>query len=321
MSLKNQNLVSTRPPFLELSSLEISVLRVVIYFDLFHHPLSAAELRSFNQFKVTQTEVDGAIQRLLKINIIKRKGDFFGLDPIERNVEERKVKSNLAKSSAGRIRKFSQLVAAFPFVRAVFLTGSYSKGVMSTDSDLDFFIVVDKGKLWITKFLMVVFRKLFLLDSHKNFCINYMVDVDHLQISDRNQFSATELITMIPVFGMDLYQEMLAKNNWVYNYYAGYLTPAPQIEVRFKVYSSIKKFAEQLLDNKLASSLGDWFMKMSLQNYRKKYSKDFSEEDFNRAIIVRPEISKVHPLYFQKKVLSAFERKFSEVCSIHAIKV
>lgn len=303
------------------NDLDKSILKVIIYFDLFRHPVTTQEIVDFNQIMVNQEEVELTATRLVDLKIINRCQDFLGLDDLENKVLERIHKSKLAKKSIRRIKKYSKIVAMFPFVRAVFLTGSYSKGVMGEDSDLDFFIVTDKGKLWITKSLMVAFRKLILFDSHKNFCINYMVTSDALIINDRNQFTATELITMIPVYGVDLYNQMLESNQWIYRFFPNYpVNVDDTIILNLGITAQLKYLAEKLLDFSFVKSLGEKFMRLSAKNYRKKYSDGLSEEDFRKAIVVSPDVSKVHPHFFQKKVLDEFEMKVNTICDKYAIK-
>ena len=44
----------------------------------------------------------------------------------------------------------------------------------------------------------------------KNFCINYFVDSENLEIQEKNIFTATELVTLLPTFGREMYENLYA---------------------------------------------------------------------------------------------------------------
>src|SRR5690606_3777846 len=90
-------------------------------------------------------------------------------------------------------RKKAKLISQFPFVRGVMASGSLSKGYADEKSDIDFFIITIPNRLWIARTLLVLYKRIFLLNSHKFFCVNYFVDEKHLGIEEKNLFTATEL--------------------------------------------------------------------------------------------------------------------------------
>ncbi len=58
------------------------------------------------------------------------------------------------------IKKGLKIIAGIPFTRAVFLTGSLAEGRASAKSDIDFFIQVEPGYLWSTRFFVTLFLQL-----------------------------------------------------------------------------------------------------------------------------------------------------------------
>ena len=85
----------------------------------------------------------------------------------------------------------------FPFVRGVFLSGSISKGFMSESDDIDYFIITAPGRLWLTRTLLILFKKIFLFNSFRNFCLNYFIDSENLYIPEHNRYTATEIVFLI----------------------------------------------------------------------------------------------------------------------------
>ena len=79
----------------------------------------------------------------------------------------------------------TKFISKFPYVRAILLSGSISKGYMDKDSDVDYFIITQPNRLWVTRLLLMLFKKIFLFNSRKVFCINYFVDSEKLEIEEK----------------------------------------------------------------------------------------------------------------------------------------
>src|SRR6202022_4223033 len=90
-------------------------------------------------------------------------------------------------------------------------------------SDIDFFIITKANRLWIARTLMHLFKKLTFLTGHQGwYCMNYYVDEEALQIEEKNIFTATELITLLPVCGNGTMEEFFRANNWASSYFPNY---------------------------------------------------------------------------------------------------
>ena len=74
----------------------------------------------------------------------------------------------------------ARFISKFPFVAAVGVSGSLSKGYYDSDSDIDFFIITQHNRLWICRTLLMVYKKIFLLNSRKYFCPNYFISSEQL---------------------------------------------------------------------------------------------------------------------------------------------
>ncbi len=304
----------------QLTSLEFSILKVLLYFDLFDHPLRVEEIALFIDQDAEIKVIDAALDHLLQLTLVGHIDGYWGLSLVSQKIRQRAVKNEIATKRTTSVERYSKIVATFPFVKAVFLTGSFSKGVMGKDSDIDFFIVSEPGKLWTTKALMVLFRKVFLFDSHRNFCINYLVTHDNLVIHERNIFTAIELVTMIPVFGHTIYDAMMLGNQWVFDFFPCYKRPkTSKLNVTVEPHHFIKRILEIMFDNKWAARMGDHFMRLSQKKYRSKYHKGLTEAEFNKAIVVSPKVSKVHPHFFQKQVVEKYQKQCDELFTSYSI--
>ena len=125
-----------------------------------------------------------------------------------------------------KLIKVSRKIAKFPYVKGVCLSGALSKGFYDDDGDFDFFIITKPNRLWIARTILVLYKKIFLLNSKKYFCVNYFISTDKLEISEQNLFTATEIATLIPLYGTDTFKEFLeAKNPWAAPYFPNKPSP------------------------------------------------------------------------------------------------
>ena len=173
-----------------------------MYYDIFNYPLNSEEI--FRFLGIHHIDESIVVSRLLNLKerqIIFQFENFFTLNN-NRAAMDRRMKGNIeAEKYLVLAEKKGKLIAKFPFVRAVLASGSLSKGYMDENSDLDFFIITAPNACGLRVLLLVLYKRLFLFNSHKYFCVNYFVDEDHLEIEEKNLFTATELATVIPLYG------------------------------------------------------------------------------------------------------------------------
>ena len=185
-------------------ALTASVLRVLAYFDVFKHPLTAREVfEGCDHPSTSPAHVAEALGELQGQGVIRQEGDYYALDAggclVER-VAERLASGVRCAQYLRRAYRYSRLIARFPFVRGVCLSGSVSKGRADAGADIDYFIVAAPGRLWVCRTLLTFFKKTVLLNRHRYFCLNYFVAADHFAIPDRNRFTATEIAFLIPTY-------------------------------------------------------------------------------------------------------------------------
>ncbi len=212
----------------------------------------------------------------------------------------------------------AQLIGSFPFVRAVGISGSLSKGYMDESGDVDYFIITEPERLWIARTLLILYKKVFLLNNRKYFCVNYFIDTNHLEIPDKNIFTATEILTLIPAYNAQLFESFVTKNLWTKDFLPNKL-PA-KIDIGTPSDKKIKKIAEGFLKNKLGETLDLLLMKLTLKKWKSKF-KHIQETDFDLALRTRKYVSKHHPQGFQQKVLSAIDKKIGVFESTNNLKL
>jgi hypothetical protein len=293
----------------DTTAVQEHILRTLLYYDIFNYPLKAEEILRFLGTHHAQTEqLLHELDCLVSEKQIFRFGEFYSIADNAANVDRRQKGNREADRYLELAFKKAKLIAGFPFVRAVLASGSLSKGYMDESSDLDFFIITKPGRLWIARMLLVMYKRIFLLNSHKYFCVNYFVDTDHLEIEEKNLFTATELATAIPLYGREHYLDLQAKNSWLLNFFPNY-NPRPTEKVAPSTVGTFKAFLETAINILGGNWFEQHFMKMTWERWMKMYGQQYGQKDFKVAFKTKNYASKNHPRHFQKKVVTLHEEK------------
>lgn len=268
---------------------------------MFSYPLTPLEISEFTGINL---EVVKRRLELLAHKIhLEKNQEFYGLRNIKANVIQRIEANRRAEKVMPKALKRGRLILRFPFVKAVFISGSLSKYVMPIDGDVDFFVITQPNRLWIARILLTLYKKVILLNSRQFFCINYYVTTNALQIEEQNLFTATEIVTAIPVDSTVWHQRFLNANKWVSTYYAN---NALSSEITSENAVSNHRF------NSFWNTLDTLCMQITKLKWKSKF-RFMPSADFELAMKSSKTVSKHHPHNYQKKVLNRYADIYNEV--------
>ena len=309
MNRENNSTITYEREYLQDS--HQGILKTLIYFDIFSYPLTKKEVRNYCHSEINSSkELDESLNYLIYKKYINYSNGFYFLND-DASIIERRIAGNLmAEKFLFKAKKYSGIISGFPFVKAVFISGSMSKGFMDKNSDIDYFVITTPGRLWFCRTMLMLFKKMFLLNSHKYFCVNYFVDERHLEIPDCNVFTATELVTLIPMYNYSLFEKILEANKWTKDFIPN-AHFADKINAGIKQPSYLRYFFEKIFSGFLGDKLDIYCLQFTLKFWKKKF-KHFNEEDFKNAMRSKKEVSKHHPNKFQEKVLALYDQKIKQ---------
>jgi hypothetical protein len=269
--------------------------------------------------KSNRNDVETTLQVLKEIGLIHQKDFFYGLSKENELYRKRLDRNTLAKKYIKKGKRISRFIACFPFVRAVFLSGSLSKDCMDEDGDIDYFIITAPNRLWVARTLLILFKKIALFNSYKYFCLNYFIDESEMTIGEQNLYTATEVATLVPTFGKHKCKEFMAKNNWIAKFRPN-AEPLHFNTLPNRSFSIIKRPMEFLLSGRLGDWMEQKFLNMTSRYWEKKFS-TFSDDDYALSIKSQRHVSQVNPENFQKKVILAFNDKVTAFEKKHSISL
>jgi predicted nucleotidyltransferase len=296
-----------------MDALRESILKVVTYFDIFQYPVTAEEIRRFMDMPCSMERLEYLLQELLRDERIFKTLDFYTLHK-NSSLGIKRIKENTAaKKQLKRAKRIAAFLTWFPFIKGIAISGSLSKYVAKEDSDIDFFIITTSNRLWLSKIFFTSFIKLAsFVGLEKWFCLNYVIDETYLEVSEKNIFTAIEIITLMPLHG-SLFDNFFEANNWVYDFFPNH----NEIEVAVKETSIIlpRKIIEWILNTKQGDRLDDNLMKYFRKRWERLAAKNrFTKTGFQiGTIMAEKHFCRPYPEHFQQKILDAYQEKLEEI--------
>ncbi|HYE56342.1 MAG TPA: hypothetical protein VD996_15945, partial [Chitinophagaceae bacterium] len=137
-----------------------SILKVLVYFDIFSYPLTVKEIRLFLDSSATDDNIRHELETLVSNRKVYRFDNFYSLQNKPFLVYRRKEGNDRAAPMLAKAHKISAFLYRFPFVRGIGISGSLSKNFADKNADIDFFVITSANRLWIARSFMHLFKKL-----------------------------------------------------------------------------------------------------------------------------------------------------------------
>jgi len=304
--LKNEDTVSPEP--LPAAGKE-AVLKTLVYFDIFHYPLTRTEIRKFLCLNIGEVTLAGWLAELEAEKKIFFSNGFYSVqdNPL---LSVRRINGNQrAEKLLEKANRIGRFLYRFPFVRAVGISGSLSKNFADEKADIDFFIITKANRLWMARTLMHLYKKLtYISGSQHYYCMNYYVDEQALLIEDRSIFSAIEIKTLLPVCGEKAISDFFESNQWTEDY-------LPACDFRKQSGKEprkgwIKRAWEWLLNNKAGNKIENYLFRLTQKRWKRKAERGKQNEKGQPMdLLCGKHFALSNPGSLREKVLAAYEEK------------
>jgi predicted nucleotidyltransferase len=296
-----------------LSEIEENILSTLTYFDLFSYPLNRGEIYLFLPVKCDMNNFNYALNSLVNEQHIYRFEKFYSLRNDHFLIERRTKGNKQAAELMVTARKVCSLLARFPYVRGIGISGSLSKNFADETADIDLFIITAKNRLWVARTFMHAFKKLtYLFNRQHYFCMNYYIDEQNLEIPEKNIYTATEVVTLIPLQGDVQFVDFFAANAWSRQFLPNNVMRVLRARPEPKTW--LKAGIENMLNNKLGDWLDDRLWQITSNRWDKKTaSKKRNIKGQVMAMETGKHFAKPDPDDFQNKLMNKYRLRVATV--------
>lgn len=214
---------------IDYQKMEKAVLKTLAYYDVFDFPLKAWEVHKWlTGKKATLVQVEDALIRLEKKNRIARSRGYWYLAGKKKTVKQRESKEKISSGHINLAGYVGALLRLIPWVKMVGISGSLALSASKKEDDIDLFIITDKHRIWISRFLLILLtsaiglrrsRREKKLSAAGKICINLILERSNLAQKKRNIYVAHEVLQMRPLWQkQQIYSDFLHANSWAFKY-------------------------------------------------------------------------------------------------------
>jgi hypothetical protein len=138
--------------------------------------------------------------------------------------------------------------------------------------------------------------------------MNYYIDMQQLEIVEKNTYTAIEVGTLIPLQGDIVFEKFFAANSWT-----GEFIPNKNMRISSakNVKTSLFKAAfEFLLNARIIDSIDNMLMKITAGRWqRKTLNKKLNSHGVVMGMVTGKHFAKPDPINFQSKLLERYDNK------------
>lgn len=205
--------------------LKTAVIKTIVFFDLFSRPLSADELWRYCgvESDFIKKSFDLAAETGIFGDVINGKNGFYFLKGREEIVNQKSAQDELAE------KKYTialRAAAILRFVNGVKMIAVCNNFFYREDSDVDLFIVIERGRLWLARFLVTVVLHIFKLRRHgenhisDRICLSFYSSEEKMNIAEialkpSDPYLCYWLAILRPIYGYDCYEKFFNANGWL----------------------------------------------------------------------------------------------------------
>lgn len=294
-------------------SIKKDILATLTYFNMFDYPLRKREIFIFLSHADELHEFEHTLNSLLQESAVYKLGEFYSISNNSSLVERRNKGNAKAAVMLQKAERSASIISGFPFVKGVAVSGSLSKNFADDSADVDFFIITAANRLWLARTFLHGLKKLtFLFKMQHFFCMNYFVDEAELTIVEKNIYTATEIATLLPLRGNNVFEKFYAANQWTKIFLPNnYMRISSAKDGKS---SWITFLIEKILDNRFGNLLDNFLMKLTARSWA---SKTRRQKKNSRGVLMslqaNKHCSKPNPVNFQQKLLKLYENKLNDI--------
>ncbi|MBN1258211.1 hypothetical protein JXA05_00430 [Candidatus Peregrinibacteria bacterium] len=281
-----------------------SIIQTIAWFDLFDFPLTAEEVQAYlyNYNKPLHIkEVKGILGQLLEERQIELIKDHYVLPGRAVTVETRKTRKFIAEKLWNRVKLYGQYMRNVPFVRMIAVCNNLSYNNASEQSDIDLFVVVKPGRMWIARLLITLILQFFGVRRHGNkvagrFCLSFFVTdkklgMEELALKPEDPYLAYWTKLLSPIYDEGAYEEFKKANeNWILPAYGLKFSDNAKKHLYVEGKSGLKKTMEWILNGKLGDGI-EWLLKKTFKKKTLAHAQKLGPE---ASVIVSDDILKFH---------------------------
>jgi len=302
-----------------MTDLEKSILATLAYYDVLGRPLTGWEVFRYLIKYQKPIKLEKILDVLENNSRIGQKNGFYFLKGRTNLVKQKIARQKLADQRWKKINRVVKLLQNIPYIRLIMISGSLAMDNPRQESDTDLLVVTKAGRIWTCRGITTLFIHLLGQRRHgqlteNRFCLNHYITDQSLKIPLPSLYNAQTYVHLIPVWQAEtsLYRKFQRANRWLNKYLAFY--PGHQQrhlrEVKTsRLFNSVRRLREFVLDNRLGDTLEFALKKIESQRIKKD---PLTYQTGGRVVFDDNQLE-FHPDSPEKGILERYNQKMKEL--------
>lgn len=210
-----------------------SILRTLAYSDIFNFPLTKEEIWKYliSSRKVSYSIFEKSLKDMIGKNI-SEKDNYFCFKKREKIIISRKKNIREVEKKNKIARRVASHLSIIPTIKFIGISGGLAMEDVKKDDDIDFFIITEKNKLYITRLLILVILELLKVRRKRvegkpanKVCVNFLQDESKMSfaLDRRDLYTAHEIVQLKPLFQRDyVFSKFIEENKWVKKHFVNF---------------------------------------------------------------------------------------------------
>lgn len=205
-----------------------SVLRTLIYSDIFATPLTVEEIFFYSiGDQLTIAEIKRIINN--SKNIFSLSSGYVSLKNREATINSRKRNIPHTQQKFELAKVITEKLSSIPTILFIGVSGSLAAENAKKTDDIDFFIVTKNNTLFISRLCIAIFLTVLGVRRRRNakntankICVNLLCDEKGLSniVAQKNIYKARELVQVKSLLEKgEVYKRFIGKNIWIKEYF------------------------------------------------------------------------------------------------------
>lgn len=203
-------------------NLTSAIIKALAFFDMYDYALTFDELHRYLEIKCDPTELQEALKEMTGEHVHERAGVYFliGRESLTEKIDEFNENARKKYAIAMRVAGVLKYLSG---VRMLAVCNSLARGVAGTESDIDLFIILKKGRIWSLRLLITLIVHALGVRRYgakitDRICLSFYIADDHLNVYEYEDqdLDFYWLSTMKPLYDDGAYAEFIKANDWLY---------------------------------------------------------------------------------------------------------
>jgi len=176
------------------ATIKEAIVKTIAFFDLFDYPLTNWEIWRYGLWqgnKITYNDVVKILDTISDPTALKAVGSlngFYFLPGRDKIIKTRRERYNYTNRKFKRALLIAKIFKFIPWIKMIAVGNLIGTHNLKDESDIDFFIVTEPGRIWLTRFFCVSLTQLLGLRPKEGkmrdkICLSFFISEEAIDLS------------------------------------------------------------------------------------------------------------------------------------------